>query len=514
MKKTRIVATLACASALVLGAACMVPAGAGIQHAEATVAATDYQEQAAGEKATAPDLSAPESKKTDTAADSEKKPTGKWKTSKGSVYYVYANKKKATGLKKIDGKTYYFGKKGAQRVGWQKVGSKYRFFKISSGAAASMVSSKVVNGIRLDEDGVALYGSTGKAELTTMVAAQKICQEKTKLTDSRSTKMRKLFSYLVRNVTEIVVRPMHNVSGWHRTFANDIVIRKAGDCISFGASYAYLCNAAGCTDCKITSSVGHGWAEVGGLVCDPEWSKHNSRWFYAVTMGESGHGGTPAYASSRSYVVTNAPRTKPWDAKIAKALKSGKDGLVKQKGAYYFYKAGKKLKSTWKKYKGKKYYFKSNGKAAVGSVKIKGTYYVFNKKGVLQKGDGIHFVKVNGVKYRVKASGKAASGWADGGTRCYLPDGVKACGLCLIDDKLCLFSEKGVYDAETSAGLQQAQEAKDAAAIIALLGDPDRVETTDSCADEGLDGFYYYGKLCIITFEPAGTTEKQLVRIK
>ena len=61
-----------------------------------------------------------------------------------------------------------------------------------------------------------------------------------------------------------------------------------------------------------------------------------------------------------------------------------KSGLVREKGKYYYYSKGKKVKNTWKTIKKKKYYFGPDGAAKTGWYTISGTSYYFNSKGVMQ----------------------------------------------------------------------------------------------------------------------------------
>lgn len=70
-----------------------------------------------------------------------------------------------------------------------------------------------------------------------------------------------------------------------------------------------------------------------------------------------------------------------------------KKGLIKEKGKYYYYEKGKKVRNTWKNVRlsngqTRRYYFMSSGAACTSSVKWHGYYYVFNKKGMLRTGNG------------------------------------------------------------------------------------------------------------------------------
>ena len=57
-----------------------------------------------------------------------------------------------------------------------------------------------------------------------------------------------------------------------------------GNCYAYGAAFAFLANAAGYTDVYAIYSGGHGWAEIDGLIYDPEWSKwHHVYNYFALS---------------------------------------------------------------------------------------------------------------------------------------------------------------------------------------------------------------------------------------
>lgn len=90
--------------------------------------------------------------------------------------------------------------------------------------------------------------------------------------------------------------------------------------------------------------------------------------------------GTPLYAVQA-----------PVQAAVTMAVKKG---LKLEKGNYYYYVKGKKVKNTWKTIGKKKYYFKASGAAAVGWNKIGKKAYYFSAKGVMAKGKTVDKVKL------------------------------------------------------------------------------------------------------------------------
>ena len=61
-------------------------------------------------------------------------------------------------------------------------------------------------------------------------------------------------------------------------YANDIFVYGKGDCFSYGAAFAYIGKAIGCTECYACNSGGHGWAEIEGKYYDPEWDMHHQEY--------------------------------------------------------------------------------------------------------------------------------------------------------------------------------------------------------------------------------------------
>lgn len=412
---------------------------------------------------------------------------GHWVVS-GSCARYKVSGKSVKGLVAIKGKTYLFDSKGVQRTGWRRVNGIYYRFAPRSKAAAFATCGKVVNGVRLNKYGQALLSNKNVvAELETMVAAQKLLDKLSKPLQSKSTKLRACFRYII-NPKKIRVRVLHPWSSqgsWWRRFANDIFYKRAGDCNSMGFAMAYLANAIGYGKCMCASSGGHSWARIDGRVYDPQQGN------YAVG---SYYGGVN-YGRNETYKAW-ITRGKVWKGKkISGAGVSVKRGLVKSNGALYFYNSkGRMLTSKWKSVKGKRYYFAGTGKAVKGgSVKVRGAYYVFSAKGVLLTGKKTRIVKVSGTSYQVDKKGRAKSGWNKPKTMCFKKDGAMCAGIELVGGKLMAFSAAGKYSAAQSSALQKAaRNTFNAPALIALMGTPQASFSEESCAGmTGPDGEVY-----------------------
>lgn len=135
-------------------------------------------------------------------------------------------------------------------------------------------------------DGVASTVET-ESDKTLFLAAKAVG----KCTNSSMTKEEKLksaFDYIKTNYLEGVPHnPPYREDDWHIVYANDIFVRGKGDCYSYGAAFAYMGKAMGCSDCYAVNSGGHGWSEIGGLIYDPEWSMHSNNYpYFAMSYDE------------------------------------------------------------------------------------------------------------------------------------------------------------------------------------------------------------------------------------
>lgn len=441
------------------------------------------------------------------------KPKVQW-TQKSSYFYCKVDGvKQKGGLKNIDGKSYLFDKKGRQLTGWHKVGKSYRYFTVANKAKGSMVTGKVVNGVKLDKQGRAVLNSQSKAELKVLVKATSFVESHTRPAWSQKKKLRTCYNLLKNKYSERSYRRFSPKSGWQRAYALDIFTKKSGDCDSYGSAFAYIANAIGCKSCKVVSSGGHTWAEVNGKVYDPEWAKHCRTDLFAYPYSKSGRGGTPRYQSARKYVVTIAPRTKAFGGKSSGATSAaaGVPRIVKVDGELYCVQGGKTLTKQWATVGSATYYLQKNGTAATGPAKIGGTWYVFSAKGKLLVGTKTRVVSVSGVKYRVTKAGKAKSGWDSGKQHYYAANGRMATGTTVINEKLTAFTAKGRYNAEKTKQLRAvARIDTDAAPLLKLLGTPQKRTYSASCyqmtdgdgnALLGDDGRLVYPTFTVFTFK-------------
>lgn len=229
----------------------------------------------------------------------------KWVTaSNGKVCYYNENGKKVTGMQKIGKKYYYFDPTGAQKTGWLKVKDSYYFFQIDKKAKGYRVSSKTVNGIRLTSSGKAKLTGYSKRKLPLLVKANQVMRSITTEKMTREQKLKKAFEYAKNNLRAQNRGGFQKNGDWDMFYAEIAFKTGRADCYSYGAYFAYLANALG-YKATVVSSGGHGWAEIGGKVYDPNWAKFSKvDSYFGMSYNLSGVGGRPRYKQNRAYVKT------------------------------------------------------------------------------------------------------------------------------------------------------------------------------------------------------------------
>ena len=211
---------------------------------------------------------------------------------------TFADGRPKQGFVTLSGKMYYFDKNGVMQkngvVGSETEGYRYadRDGVISTTFTGIAGSGKnawyVVNG-KVDTSARFAYtygGSqwnvlSGKArqvvteEDKVLYRALQLVAKVTTASMTKEQKLRAMWSYCRNAYTEKNPRiPHYHGDDWPIIYANDMLINGVGNCLSYGAEFAYLAKAIGCKDCYACHSGGHGWAEIDGLIYDVEWSRH------------------------------------------------------------------------------------------------------------------------------------------------------------------------------------------------------------------------------------------------
>ena len=231
------------------------------------------------------------------------KEINKWVKSNGRYYYYNSKGQMLTGIRKIKGKKYYFDSEGRQRTGWINHNGRYYFFKIANGSKGSMVTNRVVNGIKLNSLGRAIYDSRGKSKLVVMVKANEELFAQTNADMKMSTKRWVMFEYTKNHYTVSSMPEYGDYYDWDIAYADFMLFRGYGDCYAFAAVYGYFLNAIGYADPLVVASGGHAWAEVKGYFFDPNWATViGSYMCYCVPSYLSGASGRPDWARNRAYI--------------------------------------------------------------------------------------------------------------------------------------------------------------------------------------------------------------------
>ena len=222
----------------------------------------------------------------------------------GSSVLNFKDGKLRQGYVTIDGKTYYYNSAGIlQKNGL--VGSKadgYRYADKNgvvnfsyTGIASNAAGTWYLKNGTLDRtlrDAVTVGGKdynvlNGKAhpvktaEERTLFRAFKLANRVASRTLPKEQRLKLLWDYIKDAYVEKNPRiPHYHGMDWYIIYANDMLVNGVGNCMSYGSELAFLAKAIGYDEVYACNSGGHGWAEIDGLVYDPEWSRHFFKYNY------------------------------------------------------------------------------------------------------------------------------------------------------------------------------------------------------------------------------------------
>ena len=118
----------------------------------------------------------------------------------------------------------------------------------------------------------------------TLQRAQAVVASITNDSMSMETKLRICFDYVKTYQESRPRMPHYTGMDWPVIYANDMFVNGSGNCCSYAAAFAYMAKAIGYEEVYCCNSGGHGWAEIDGLIYDPEWSKwHHVYNYYALS---------------------------------------------------------------------------------------------------------------------------------------------------------------------------------------------------------------------------------------
>lgn len=227
----------------------------------------------------------------------------------GTKYYSH-NAKKMQRLKKqtmyIKGNVYtgfylsrankmYSIKKGTSALHTGMLGSGTAYYEQAS------KKTRKLSGQRIYINGKAAQGMSAES-FATFQRAQAIVA---RITNDRMTKEEKLrvcFDYVKRYQERNPRLPHYTGMDWPVIYANDMFVNGIGNCCSYASAFAYMARAIGYEEVYCCNSGGHGWAEIDGLVYDPEWSlHHHGHSYYALSYS------TPTDQNYRGAIAARLP---------------------------------------------------------------------------------------------------------------------------------------------------------------------------------------------------------------
>ena len=156
----------------------------------------------------------------------------------------------------------------------------------------------------MDASGRASKSGSNLRKLKLMTEANKIVEKISRPGMNKMQRLRASFDYVKKQYTYYCWREFRNTQDWEKDFAEDMFFRGGrGDCVSYAAAFAYLANTVGMKKVYVICSGGHGWAEIGGKVYDPDWALVSSvDSYFAMSYDLSGVNGRPMYRGNRLYV--------------------------------------------------------------------------------------------------------------------------------------------------------------------------------------------------------------------
>lgn len=210
--------------------------------------------------------------------------------------------KKATGIAKLIGKNKYrYVKKGVLKkkfTGLAKHLTNKKWYFVYKGAPTNNVKRFYLSHSQ-EKQGLKRH----YVEAYARAIAEKI----TSPSMSEKKKIRVCFNYVITHFASGPNPRIPHYTGknWQYLYAYDMFgPKKTGNCMSYGAAFAFIAKAAGCKKVYAINNGGHGWTEINGLVYDPEQYHDTSRKIYAKSYNDpivSGYRATVSGANGKRF---------------------------------------------------------------------------------------------------------------------------------------------------------------------------------------------------------------------
>lgn len=217
-----------------------------------------------------------------------------WLNDNGTWYFTHASGAMATGWINLGGTWYYLHPSGAMATGWVRNRGVWYWLDPESGAMAT--GTRTIDGISyyFNDSGAYVSSSEGKD-----AALERAMLELSWCTNDSMTNDQKLwaaFQHIRNDFPERNPRVPHvHSEGWETLYANDIFIGRSGNCFSCAAAMAFMAKAIGYNDVYVCNNGTHGWAEIDGLIYDPEQARWHAGTYFARPYSM---GGGKNYAGS------------------------------------------------------------------------------------------------------------------------------------------------------------------------------------------------------------------------
>ena len=205
----------------------------------------------------------------------------------GTKYYSYKEKKTLTLSAQtlyVNGKVYTGYYLDSGNMMYSVSGGNFTLVNTTLNAGTEYYSYNARELQALSVQTVYVYGKAMEGmsaeSLATLQRAQAVVAGITNDSMTKEEKLKVCFDY-VRTYPESRPRmPHYKGMDWPVIYADDMFVRGTGNCCSYAAAFAYMAKAIGYEEVYCCNSGGHGWAEIDGLVYDPEWSMHHHVYSY------------------------------------------------------------------------------------------------------------------------------------------------------------------------------------------------------------------------------------------